>query len=216
MSSYSYNEVDNYGHSNAGSYFSLKDDGDTARVRFLYGTMDDIQGDVVHEIHTDGDPSNLKSRQIVNCLRSYNEPLEACPLCAAGYKQIPKLYIKLYNEDTNEVQIWERGKSYFQRMASLTSHFNPLYNAVIEITRNGKKGDMKTTYEFFPIETSDFDIDSIDIPEALGTAIQDKSAQDLTDFLNGTGFVSETADVSTQRSETTRRTPTNTTTRRAF
>lgn len=211
MARYNFSEADNYGQSNSGSFFALKDDGDTARVRFLYGTIDDVEGDVVHEVEVDG------KRRYINCLRSYNEPIDKCPLCAAQFKQIPKLFIKLYNEDTNEVQIWERGKTYFQKMANLASHYNPLHNAVIEVTRNGKKGDMKTTYDFFPIETSEFDITSVEIPDALGTIILDKTASDMQDYLNMGGFSSGTDAVSSQRSDITRRNPGNTSSgRRAF
>ena len=202
MGTFGFNDADNYGQSNSGSFFTLRDDKDTARVRFMYRTIDDVQGNVVHQVEI-GD-----KHRYVNCLRAYNEPLDKCPLCAAQYKQLPKLFLKVYNEDAGEVQIWERGKTYFQKMASLASRYNPLCDEVIEIERNGKKGDMKTSYEFYPIENSQFDLDSVDMPEALGTIILDKTADEMNDYLSIGDFVDNAAPQrSIQTQEVTRRTP---------
>ena len=199
---FSFDEADNYGQQNAGSFFQLKNDKDTARVRFLYKTMDDVQGYVVHQIDL-GD-----KKRYVGCLRSYNEPSDKCPLCANGYKQIPKLFINLYNEDSGECQVWERGKSYFQKISSLASRYNPLCNELIEIERNGKKGDMQTTYEFFPVENSEFDISSVEVSEPLGTIILDKSSSELETYLNTGNFPDDGQQASASRTEeVTRRTP---------
>lgn len=176
MARFTANEADNYS-SGSSNFFSLKDDKDTARVRFLYGTIDDVEGDSVHEVQLDG------KKRYVNCIRNYNEPADCCPLCREGAKVIPKLFIKLYNVDTGETLLWERGKAYFEKLASLASRYNPLYNEVIEIERNGKARDMQTTYSFYPIESSEFDINSIEMPDALGPIILDKSADDMETFI---------------------------------
>lgn len=208
---FGFNDADNYGQQNAGSFFQLKDDKDTAKVRFLYETIEDVQGYVVHEIEVDG------RHRYVGCLRSYNEAVDKCPLCADGYKPIPKLFLKLYNEDTQEAQIWERGKSYFQRIASLASHYNPLCNEIVEVERNGKKGDMQTKYEFYPLENSEFNLDDIECSEPLGTIILDKTADEMRDFLQTGDFADAGQEVSSQRGEQiTRRTPNNSSSRRAF
>lgn len=139
-------------------------------------------------------------------------------------KVIPKLFLKLYNEDAGEVQIWERGKKYFQRMGSLATHYKPLYNQVIEIERNGAKGDMKTTYEFYPDGESPIDIndEKYDCPDPLGTIILDKNADDMNYFLDNGDFPTDSEAVADERSArrgsredmpTGRRTPSN---RRAF
>lgn len=219
MGTFGFNDSDKYGQSNAGSYFQLKEDKDTANVRFLYRTIEDITGNIVHEIHTDGDPSNIKSRKLINCLRSYDEPLSNCPLCASGSKQLPKLFIKIFNEDTQEPQLWERGKSYFQRLAGLASHYNPLCDEIVSIERHGVKGDMQTKYEFYPIENKPFDMDSIDIPDPLdGTTIVELTADEMQDFVTNGVYPGEASGVASSRSdEVIRRTPSNpTATRRAF
>ena len=203
MGVFSFDEADNYGQSNSGSFFQLKDDKDTAKVRFLYNTIDDVQGNVVHQVEL---PDGKK--RYVNCLRAYNEPLDKCPLCQAQYKQLPKLFIRLYNEDAKEVQIWERGKTYFQKMASLAARYNPLCNTVVEIERNGKKGDQKTEYIFYPLDTTEFNLDDVEIPEVLGTLILDKTADEMRDFLQLGDFVDEGTVVQRpSTSEVTRRTP---------
>jgi hypothetical protein len=186
MAKFNMADADNYGGNSGSSFFTLKDDRDTARVRFLYGSMDDVEGYAVHQVEVDDDGH----RRYVNCLRNYNDPIDNCPFCAANMKVFPKLFIKLYNEDANECQIWERGKSYFQRLASLASRYNPLHDEVIEIERSGKKGDVHTSYEFYPIDNVPVDIsdEKFECPDPLGTIILDKTADEMNTFLNTGSF----------------------------
>lgn len=216
MARISLDDIENYGVGNSGSYFQLKDDGDNARVRFLYDEVSSITPYVVHEVETGeyDDKGNPKTKY-VNCLRNYNEPVDKCPLCAAGYKQVPKLFLKLYNEDVGECQIWERGKTYAQRIANLAAHFNPLCNEIVEISRLGKKGDKQTKYEFLPLDNSEVNLDDYDCIEPLGressSLVLDKTAEELEAFLNAGSFVSDSADIAQQRNpEVVRRTPSNT------
>lgn len=214
MARFNFNNADNYGgNGNGGSFFTLKDDKDTARVRFLYKTIDDIEGYAVHRVQV-GD-----KERYVNCLREYNEPLEKCPFCSAQIKVVPRLFLKLYNEDAGECQIWERSKAYFQRIGSLASRYNPLCNEVVEIERSGKKGDMHTTYEFYPIENSEINLNDYEISEPLGTIILDKSADEMQEYLDCGDFPSDSASVSRERNneqQVVRRTPASSSGRRAF
>lgn len=181
MGTFNMNEADNYG-TQSGSFFVLKDDKDVAQVRFLYDSVDDVQGYAVHKVQV-GD-----KERYVNCLRAYNEPLEKCPFCAAQLKVVPRLFIKLFNVTAGECQIWERSKSYFQRLASLSSRYKPLHDEIVEIERNGKKGDMQTSYEFYPIENSPVNLDDFDIPDPLGTIILDKTAEEMNEYLDTGAF----------------------------
>lgn len=213
MARFSMNDADNYGYQgNGGSFFTLKDDKDTAKVRFLYNTIDDVQGYAVHEVEVNG------KRRYVNCLRDYRDPIDVCPCCAAQMRVIPKLFIKLYNEDAGECQIWERGKTYFQRIASLASRYNPLVNEIVEIERSGKKGDMQTSYEFYPIENNPVNLDDYECAEPLGTIILDKNADEMNVYLDTGDFPSDSSSVAETRSSdrVERRTPSNNTGRRAF
>lgn len=187
MAQFSMSDADNYGVSNTGSFFQLKDDKDTARVRFLYGRAEDIPGYAVHTVKI-GDKDRY-----VNCLRAYNEPIDKCPLCAAGNRQKARLFLKLYNEDAKECQIWERGKTFYNVLSGLSAHYNPLYNEVIEIQRNGKKGDMQTTYNTFPIENSEVNIDDFDCPNPIGLNILDKSFEEMETYIRTGDFGDDTS-----------------------
>jgi hypothetical protein len=210
MSTFSFEEADNYGKSNSGSFFQLKNDKDTARVRFLYGTMDDVKGYSVHRVAV-GD-----SERYVNCLRKYNDPIDKCPFCNNGMKPTPRLFVKLFNEDTQEVQTWERGKTFFQKLSGLAARYNPMHATIFEIIRNGKPKDMQTTYDIWPTnDTSDFNIEDTPVDEPLGTIILDKTAAEMEEYLATGSFPSSSADVANARQaqsnndnqEYTRRTP---------
>ena len=56
-------ESENYGGNGGGGFFSLKNDGDIGRVRFMYSGIDDVEGFSVHEVQVDG------KKRYVNCLR---------------------------------------------------------------------------------------------------------------------------------------------------
>ena len=216
MAEFSMNEADNYGGNGGGSFFTLKDDKDKARVRFLYRGVEDVKGYACHKVAV-GDKDRY-----VNCLRAYNEPLDKCPFCSAQLKVTPRLFLSLYNEDAGEVQVWERSKSYFQRLASLSSRYNPLHDEIIEIERSGKKGDMHTTYEFYPIENEPVNLDDFEITNPLGTIILDKTAEDMNVYLD-TGAFPDTNEGSSNNynnrenlEQPQRRTPSNNPPRRAF
>ena len=113
MARFRADESDKYGGSGGTNYFSLQNDKDVARVRFMYNSAEDIECYAVHEIEIDG------KKKYVNCLREYNQPVDTCPCCAAKMFQRVKLFIPLYNIDEDRVQLWERGKSFIQKISSV-------------------------------------------------------------------------------------------------
>lgn len=182
MGRFGINDADNYGGSGS-SFFSLKNDNDVAKVRFMYNDAEDIQGMAVHEIEVDG------KKRYVNCLRSYNEPKSKCPFCAADNMQKAKLYIPLYDIDEGEVKLWERGKNFFQKMAALCARYasgnTPLVGHTFEIERHGKKGDTGTTYEIYETGSDETTLEDLpEIPEVLGAIVLDKTADDMEFFLD--------------------------------
>ena len=183
MSRFSYEDADNYG-AQKNNYFTLKDDGDTAKIRFLYNNMDDIEGVAVHEIEVNG------KRMDVECLRSYNEPVEKCPLCADGRKVNAKLFIPIYDEDSKESKIWTRGRTFFQKLSSLCSHFNPLVSTIFEVERIGKKGDTSTTYETYNTKSDNAKVEDFPEINPEGIAFQVKTAEELNYYLD-TGMFPE-------------------------
>lgn len=214
MARFNVNEADNYGGNGQSSFFSLKNDKDTATVRFMYNTLEDIEGYAVHEIEVGG------KKRYVNCLRSYNEPIDACPLCAARYRVLAKLFVTLYDEDAQEIKVWDRGKTFFSKLASLCSRYNPLVATPFEIERNGKKGDTNTTYETYALESDGTTLEDLpEVPELLGTLILDKSYEELEYYLENGEFEEDeveriTPPTNNQRTPATeaprRRVPTNT------
>lgn len=183
---YSISELDNYSsEGGTGKYFSLKEDKDTARARFMANTIEDIPFYVVHEVEVNG------KRTSVKCNRNYGDPIDNCPLCKAGIKNQIKFIIPMYMEDEGVVKFWERGKTFASKISSLASRFNPLVNTLFEIERNGAKGNTSTTYETFAINTSQGEsiLNQLpEIPEVMGTIIKDKTNEEMENFLNTGSF----------------------------
>lgn len=197
MARFNVNEADNYGGNGQSSFFALKNDKDTATVRFMYNTIEDVEGYAVHEIEVDG------KKRYVNCLRSYNEPVDACPLCAARYRVLAKLFVTLYDEDTQEIKVWDRGKTFFSKLASLCSRYNPLVSTPFEIERNGKKGDTNTTYETYALESDGTTLEDLpEVPELLGTLILDKTYEELEYFLENGEFDGDAATIPSLNNDT--------------
>lgn len=175
------NESDNYGTGKS-NYFSLKDDKDTAVIRFLYNDINDVEGVACHSVEVDG------KRMDVECLRAYNEPLSKCPLCEAGYKVDAKLFIPVYDENAKESKIWTRGKTFFAKLSSLCSRYNPLVSTPFEVERNGKKGDTNTTYEVYPLTADNARIEDFPEIKADDVAFQCKTFDELTTYLQTGNF----------------------------
>ena len=175
------NESDNYGTGKS-NYFSLKDDKDTAVIRFLYNDINDVEGVACHSVEVDG------KRMDVECLRAYNEPLSKCPLCEAGYKVDAKLFIPVYDENAKESKIWTRGKTFFSKLSSLCSRYNPLVSTPFEVERNGKKGDTNTTYEVYPLTADNARIEDFPEIKADDVAFQCKTFDELTTYLQTGNF----------------------------
>lgn len=190
MPRFSFEDADKYGSSGAkSSYFSLKDDGDTARVHLLGDDMNDFPGYAVHKVPI-GD-----GYRYVNCLKEAGQPKDVCPFCADRdpeiNKVLAKLFVPLYNCDTDEVQIWERGKTFFKELSQYCAHTPHVSEVITEVTRSGKKGDTSTTYRLYEMkDTDDFNMADVedDIPDILGTIILDKTADEMEYYLQHGSF----------------------------
>ena len=205
MPRFSYEDADKYGSKGGGTaFFSLKDDRETAKVHILGNDMNDFPGYAVHRVPI-GD-----GHRYVNCLREAGAPITDCPFCAEGRhnpeisKVYAKLFIPLYNCNTDEVQIWERGKTFFRDLASYCSHNPNVSEVVTEVERRGKKGDTSTTYGLYALKEEDnFDIENVreDIPEVLGTIVLDKTAEDMEYYLRRGDFPEEADAGATRRGQ---------------
>lgn len=177
MARFNYKEVDNYGGQGGAGFFQLKNDKEVAQVRFLYNSIDDVQGDSVHQVELDG------KKRYVNCLRAYKDPVDVCPFCREKMFTQAKLFIPLYNIDEDKVQIWERGKTFFSKMSSICSRYPDLVSHTFEIERNGKPHDTNTTYEVYEVGQDDTTLDDFTLPEIIGGLVLDKTADDMEYYL---------------------------------
>jgi len=181
MARFSADQADNYGGQGGGGFFSIQNDKQVKQVRFMYDKVEDIEGMSVHKVELNG-----KDRY-VNCLREYNDPIDTCPFCREKKPVQARLFIPVYNLDEDAVQIWDRGKTMFQKMTSLCSRYatkNNLVNNIFEVERNGKPKDQKTTYEIYQIDKDDTEIADLgELPKVLGSLVMDKTAEDMEYYL---------------------------------
>lgn len=178
-------------------YFSLRDDGDSAIVRFNIHSLADITVQSVHNIEL-----NVGEKKIyatVGCLReSFNDPQEKCPLCASGNKMSFKIFVPLisYNEDENgnivtEAGVWQQGTRIRQILKSFIDDYGDLSNMLFKITRNGKKGNVNTTYTILPANPNIYK-DSIYVkdfsqfdnnPNYIEKFVHNRTFEDLTTYV---------------------------------
>lgn len=210
MGRFNIKDVDNYGGGGGGGFFSLKNDRETARVRFLYDSDEDIEGFAVHEPKIDG------KKRYVNCIRDYNEPKDVCPFCAANMHQRVKVFIPLYNIEEDQVQIWDRGKQFLPVLTGTLSRYNddPIVAQEFEVERQGKPKDTNTTYGIYRTKTptDDTTLDDFEMPQVVGTIVLEKTADEMEHYLkNGvfpqSGNATDEEDEAPIRRRSERRTP---------
>ena len=184
MGRFSYEDADKYGgQSSGGSFFKIENDMEVKRVRLLGKDMNDFPGYACHEVKIDG------KRKLVNCLREYGDPVTVCPFCNDRMKQVAKLFIPLYNIEDEEVQIWERGKSFFPVLSSYCTRHKNVVNYITDVERQGKPHDTNTRYMLYESEEQSDEEVSLDdfkddIPDIMGRYILDKTADEMDYFLD--------------------------------
>ena len=132
-------------------FFTLADDGDTAIVRFLYSSFEELDWFVVHETEIGG------KKRWVECTE-----VPDCPLCAQSGRPQLKLFLQLVQkgkEDT--VMTWERGQRFIPQIQELFQNHSDLTQQIFEIERKGKKGDANTKYIIHHIAESKVDMESL-------------------------------------------------------
>lgn len=179
-------EAGNYAGQGGAGFFQLQDDGDTAEVRFMYETIDDVQLDILHSIDTGkknkfGNPIS----QYVDCLRTYKDPVDACPFCREGKTQLARLIIPIYDVDQNKTFIWDRGRKYFKRFTKMSSRYPNLVSQVFEIERDGVRGDQQTEYTFEAVgQPDDTTLEDLPpVPDVRKGYIWEKTKEEMEYFL---------------------------------
>lgn len=187
MARFNASEAGNYGGQGGAGFFRLANDGDVARVRFMYNSINDVEGMSVHQVDI-----NDKKRY-VNCLREYKDPVDKCPFCREHYPVFAKLFVPIYDIEEDKVKIWERGKKFFNKISTLCSRYGKLVEKEFEIERCGKAGDTNTTYEIFPLDDSEpVSMEDLpEIPDDFSRFVLDKSADDMEYFIEEKQFPPE-------------------------
>lgn len=176
------------------SYFALSNDGDEAVVRFNYSSPQELEITSVHTV-TIGD----KQRR-VSCLRTPYEPIDNCPLCAAGEKPVSKIFIKLIEYVRNDqgqivpvAKIWERPVAFARLLRTYFDEYGSLSDFVFKIKRHGKRGDTSTTYETIPANPAIYkpeiyvkDFSAFENYSLSSYVVLEKSYDELKAIMNGT------------------------------
>lgn len=139
-------------------YFKLKDDGDTAIARINLSSTDEFMFAAVHTLQVGG------KWMKVSCLNPLGMNAAGCPLCSANQanpkgsvgKSAKKMFIPMivsYRDAQSATGyappvpvIWDRPASFSRELANKLMLAGNLKDVLVMITRNGKAGDMQTTY----------------------------------------------------------------------
>lgn len=188
-------DLDKFSSGSSTSFFKLENDGDVARVRILLDKPEDLENYIysVHQIKVPG--SNYP--RLVNCIREYEDPIDECPFCAAQKTVVPRIVVPLYNIEADEVQLWTRSKGFMSKLMKFINRYKKpsVVAHIIEIERNGKTGDKQTSYELFDIEADESILEDFpEVPDPLGIAIMDKSAEDMEYYLDEGDFPDKSDD----------------------
>lgn len=197
MARISINEADTNMQKSEQGWFSLKNDGDTARVQFVLDTYEDIQAYLVHKV-----PSGAGYEIKIDCLRSsYDDPLHKCPLCEAGHATATARYIAVYDKSDKKTKLWERGAKFYNALKPYFNRYNPLRNYVFDIQRQGKHGDRDTTYSIFPVIDEQADDISSKTFEVLGVGIRQWTTEQMKNYVE-TGNLPEYTSNNSNSSDT--------------
>lgn len=170
------------------NFFQLKDDGDTESVRFMFEDEEQLSNYIYNTHKVTVGKSKFPNKH-VNCLRSYNDPIDDCPLCAAGERSAVRVFIPVYNINADEVQFFDRPKAYIAKLQKLMARYKDFPSHIFDIERNGAKGDQQTTYDFIEVDEDDVTLDDLpEVPNVLGTAITNATADDMEYYLDNGQF----------------------------
>lgn len=198
-------------------YFSLKDDGDEAIVRIMHDSCADFDIVTAHKVNVGGRYRN------VNCLREIGRPIEDCPFCAAKISTSQVFYVHLIQyvkDETGKVTptpvLWSRSaRQMSQKLNSLIEEYGPLSDCIFKIRRNGKAGDMHTTYEILYGNPNVYREDiypkvpnAFDGYEVVGKQVLDKNASEMQYFLENNQFPEKQKKVSVSVDDIVDDTPT--------
>lgn len=131
----SFKKASTYNEERFGNLFLLRNDGDEAKVIFLYRNFDDVLIGYTHYVKSND------YNGYVHCLG------RGCPACSKGLRVQTKLFIPLYNCDTGEIQFWDRSSRFENQLETdVFKNYPDPSQFVFTIQRKGAAGSMDTTY----------------------------------------------------------------------
>lgn len=198
------NDTDHYQSELNGEWFQLKNDQDVARVQFMFDNYEDIDVFACHKVKV-GD-----KERYVDCLRTYDQPIDMCPFCAAGLPAKPVRFVVMFDHGDNKVKIWERGKQFITKIQALMNRYSPLSEYVFEIERHGVAGSTDTKYEVFAMDRVDpYDLTEVERPEFLGGLILQKTEMEMNYYLERGTFPADNSTSPAAPPQINRRVPAN-------
>lgn len=162
------------------NYFSLRNDGESADVIFLYRSTSDVLVADAHYIK-----SNDYTGYVHCCGRG-------CPACGKGIKVQNKLFIPMYNLTTDKIEFWDRSMFFENQLnQDVFSRYPNPSEYVFRITRHGQPRDVNTTYEIRAVGKNDMlTYDAIlakfntKVPDVYNNVIREFSSGELNLMLN--------------------------------
>lgn len=193
------------------SFFSLRNDGDEAVVKFVYNSEEEFDLVNVHVLKIDD-----RYRKI-HCLRKPFEPTENCPLCNAGERPTIKFFVKLIEytqaEDGSIIatpKVWERSLTFAKLLKSYFREYGDINEHVFKIKRHGARGDVSTTYDVIFANPKIFKPEMyVNNPEAfkdldiVKILVNGKSKEEMDAYLNTGSFPEVTTQRDTSLTSTT-------------
>ena len=188
MAKFGLNKADQFGGQGGGGFLTFKHR-DTAHIRFLYNKASDVEAYSVHTIKLNG------KNRYVDCLRGEHDDKDKCPLCKAGYWTEVRYFVPVYDEDTDQVLTWDRGKSFGRRLEKLFNKYaegQPLSATCFTVNREVNVEG----YPYYTIEPSYTDgaeVDEFPMYNAnvYGSLVLMKTAEELDGYLKYGDFYDE-------------------------
>ena len=115
-------------------FFLLKNDGDFKDVILLYRNVDDV---LIADTHYIKSP---EYSGYCHCLG------RGCPACAKDIRVQPKLFIPLYDIESDQILFWDRGARFENTIVPIFEQYPNPSEYVFRITRNGEAGSVDTKY----------------------------------------------------------------------
>lgn len=182
MSKMTIDQAYNQNNKKATDYFRLINDGDTARIRFMYKSLNEIETFAVHVIDING------KKYTVDCLKDADGQGD-CPFCSNNMPRRIQTYFKIFNEDLKVPQIWTRGikaASVIENGLKM-SRSKEICQDVYKVTRKGIPGDINTQYQlefesYDNIELSSLPV-AVNLDESNVRFIIKASVEDMNYYL---------------------------------